>query len=373
MCFRRKREFNTPRRVLVSAQANIASTTGGSITVFFNFCRLLADMGYEVTGACYSEDERRPENLDKRVRFANYRLCYKDTVRYDKAFNRLVGEIKPDLIVFFFPHYCLEAKLKRRFRHIPRIIMFHSRPDYLFAQLPDFAQKLKPYYVNSTSQVLLDSYRLLLPDYIREGEVHVIGNGIRQFSKTVDYSIEHKRIVYYSRIDSQKGVDLLIESMSMVKEKHPDWSVDIYGDIEPEEYEKELRASIREKGLEGQVFLMGKSSRSLEETLSGYDFCIFPSRVEGFSIGLGETMSIGLATVGFRFCSGVNEMIEDGESGILCNDPADFAEAINFLIENPSERERMGRNAHASMLQYAPELIDAKWARLIRDLMQDSL
>lgn len=365
-----KRKKNSPRRVLVSAQANIASTTGGSITVFFHFCSLIADLGYEVCGACHSEDPSRPVLLDGRVRFVNFRYCYEGVSAYDKAFNRLVGDFNPDLIVFFFPHYCLEARLKRRFRDIPRIIMFHSRPDYLFAQLPDFEERLRPYYVNTRAQVLLESYRDLLPDYIRGGKVYVIGNGIRQFPEERDYAAEHKRMVYFSRIDSLKGVDLLLEAMAMVKEKHPDWAVDVYGDVEPEEYGEELKGTIASKGLEGQVRLMGKSSRSTEETLQDYDFCVFPSRVEGFSIGLGETMSAGLATVGFRFCSGVSEMIVDGESGILCDDTEGFAEAICRLIENTAERERMGRNAHSSMLQYAPELIDSQWTALIQSMLK---
>ena len=158
--------------------------------------------------------------------------------------------------------------------------------------------------------------------------------------------------------------------MVAVREKHPDWCVDIFGDIEPEEYGAALKSEIEQKGLSEQVRLMGKSPRSIEETLSDYDFCVFPSRVEGFSIGLGETMSMGLATVGFRFCSGVNEMISDGVNGFLCDDTAQFAEALIRLIEDPSLREKMGLNARESMKQYAPEIIDAQWSDLVRSILE---
>lgn len=371
MCFAISPKKNQPRRILVAAQANIASTTGGSITVFFHFCKLLANLGYAVTGTCFSEDSHRPQALDERVNFINLHTYYNSRISYHRAYNCIVKEWKPDLIVFFFPHYCLGAKLRWRFRNIPRIIMFHSRPDYLFEQLPDFEKKLRPYYVNTQAQVLFDSYRTLLPDYIQKGQVHVIANGIRQFSKPKDYKKEHKRMVYYSRVDAQKGVDLLIEAMVVVKEKHPDWSIDIYGDIEPKEYTRVLQEAIREKGLTEQIHLMGKSSRSTEETLQNYDFSVFPSRVEGFSIGQGETLSMGLAMIGFRFCSGVNELIIHGENGFLCDDTTSFAQAIIYMIEHPSEREIMGRNARKSMKQYAPEIIDAQWTELIHSILQN--
>ncbi len=369
MCFAIRFRKNKPRRILVVAQANVASTAGGSITVFFHFCRLLSDLGYEVTGSCFSEDPRRPSSLDERVHFVNLHYLYGKRKNYDKAYNRFVGEWRPDLIVFFYPHYCLEMRLSRRFNKIPRIIMFHSRPDFLFSQVEDFPQKLRPFYVNTCSQVLFESYRGLLPDYIRDGEVHVIANGIKQFPERAEDEGEHKRIVYFSRVDSLKGVDLLIESMVAVKQKHPDWRVDIYGDIEPEEYAGELREAIREKGLTEQICLKGRSSRGIEETLSDYDFSVFPSRVEGFSIGLGETLSMGLATIGYRFCSGVNEMIIDGVNGYLCDNPEEFAQAMIRLIEKPEERTEMGRKARESMRQYAPELIDEKWAGLVKSIL----
>lgn len=371
--FKRKTRIpNNPRRILVVGQANLASTTGGSITAFFHFCRLMAKMGYEVTGTCYGDDPRRPALLDERVRFVNLRLFYKDTSAYHRAFNRLVGEWNPDLIVFFFPHYCLEVRPKSRFKEIPRLIMFHSRPDYLFAQLKNFPERLRRYYTNTHSQVLLDSYRDLLPEYIRKGPVHVIANGIKPFPETINYRTEHKRIVYFSRIDRLKGLDLLIDAMVLVKEKHPDWRVDVYGDIEPETYGQELQKAIDENQLRQQIRLMGRSDRSTEDTLKEYDFCVFPSRLEGFSIGLGESLSIGLACIGLWSCSGVNEVIVDGYNGLLCQDePEDFARAVNRLIEHPQEREKMGKNARLWMRQYHPTIIDMQWMRLIHSLLKD--
>ena len=237
---------------------------------------------------------------------------------------------------------------------------------------PDFSKLLRRYYHNAHTQVLMESFIDMLPDFIRRGPVHVIGNSIEDFSRSIDYSVEKKKMVYFSRVDRLKGVELLIEAMERIKSSHPDWSVDIYGDIEPFSYGNELRATIKRKGLENQIHLMGKTLRSKEETLLEYDFGVFPSLMEGFGIGLGEMMSIGLACIGLQSCTGVNEMIIDGRTGYLCPDtPEGFVMAINQLIENPQERKRMGQCARVWMRQYDPLIIDTQWSRLISSILKE--
>ncbi len=358
--------------ILVVGQSNIASTVGGSVSVFHSFCRLLVEDGYYVIGCCHSEDPHRPIQLDDRVHFFNTRITYCCS-DYSKAINRLVGECKPDLIVFFFPALYLEARLDPMYRLIPRLLMFHSRPDIYFAFYPSLSLRLRRYYINTHTQILFESFRLLLPTYIQKGPVHVVANGVTQFAQGIDYSVEKKKIVYFSRVDRYKGVDLLIEAMSLVHCVHSDWSIDVYGDIEPLEYHKELLSEITARGLQEYVHLMGRTTCGLEDTLKMYDFCLFPSRVEGFGIGLGEAMSIGLPAIGLRSCTGVNELILDDINGVLCDDtPKDVARAIISLIEQPTERERLGRNARLFMHLYDPKIIDMQWKHIVRTILYPS-
>ena len=47
------------KKIFVITQPEVVDTVGGAITVFINFCNLLAKNNYEVYGICYSEKENR--------------------------------------------------------------------------------------------------------------------------------------------------------------------------------------------------------------------------------------------------------------------------------------------------------------------------
>lgn len=363
----------SPCRILVIGQENLATTTGGAISVFRQFCHVLAHNGYAVTAACHSECPDTPAWLDPSVRFVNFRSCYGEALPFRKGIHRLVAEIRPSLIVFFFPHLYRMARLEKAWDSIPRILMFHSRPDYYFALFPHLKRNLRRNYVNTHALILAESYRKLLPGYIRRCPVSVIPNPVPMPQEEARYHSEHKKMVYFSRIDAGKGMELLIDAMALVARKHPDWSVDVFGQVDPEGYHRHLQELIGQKGLERQVVLKGLSPLSAGATLVQYDFCLFPSRFEGFSVGLAETLAVGLPAVGLKSCSGVNEMIRDGENGLLCDDtPESLAQAACTLIEQADLRERMGRNARQWARRYEPQKVEAQWLDLVDRLVHAS-
>ena len=353
--------------ILIVGQSNLASTTGGAITVLRQFSAMLSGNGYQVLVTWYSNSPQKP-NWDIPG------VSFRSVVPSKDAINSLVEESNPCLIVFFFPALYLDAHLKKQFASIPRILMFHSRPDYYFATFKGLEHRLKKYYINTHAQILLESFRPLLPSYIRKGPVSVIPNGVKSPSVKADLSVEHRKMVYFSRLDPNKGADLAIEAMATVKDRYPNWQLDIFGDFEPASYRDTLQQLIKEKGVDNQVYLMGLSKRSAQDTLAEYDFCVFPSRFEGFSLGLAEAMASGLPCIGLNNASGVNECIVDGYNGLLCQDsPLALADSIIHLIEHPDKRREMGNNAAGWALQFNPEAIQAQWMTLIyRILHKDS-
>ena len=358
------------KTILISGQSNLAVTTGGAITVYRQFIEMLVKQEYRVIATWDSPDKAIPQWDIPGVELINTYYRYEGITQVRESFNLVVKEKSPDLIVFFFPALYLYAHLKREFRHIPRILMFHSRPDFYFAVFPSLKRRLRKYYINTHAQILMESFRPLLPSYIRRGPVHVISNSVIIPASQVSYELTKRKMVFFSRLDSLKGADLAIDAMSIVSRKHPDWVLDLYGDIEPLEYRATLQAQIDRLGLNSHVFIKGLSPLSPAETLLNYDFCLFPSRFEGFSLGLAECMASGLACIGLNNASGVNEMILDSYNGILVDDnPMALAEGIFRLIENPSERAQMGGNARTSMKQFSPDSIQSQWLTLIAGIL----
>ncbi len=83
-------------------------------------------------------------------------------------------------------------------------------------------------------------------------------------------------------------------------------------------------------------------------TLAGcLDVFGYPLCEDNFSTAeliLQEMMYAGVPPVVLPF-GGVSELIVHGETGLIAQDPTDYARATTFLYRNPDERARLGRNA----------------------------
>jgi glycosyltransferase involved in cell wall biosynthesis len=105
--------------------------------------------------------------------------------------------------------------------------------------------------------------------------------------------------------------------------------------------ESELRRMLDERNLRSAVTLVGrKGSEQMPETYRSHDVFVSASAQEGMSNAMLEAMASGLPIVTTR-CEGVDELIAD--NGIVVNapDPAQLANAIRMLAENPSKRRAM--------------------------------
>ena len=141
--------------------------------------------------------------------------------------------------------------------------------------------------------------------------------------------------------------------------------MELWGAVDGKAYYKELQMLIRKHSLGNQVFLKGTTD-NVPVVLKDGDIFAITSAYEGFGLSLGEAMSMGLPAVGYRSCSSVNELIQDGENGYLCEEGSeDFAEKLSKLMKNQDLRIAMGKQARVSMESYAPEKIWGLWEILL--------
>lgn len=83
-----------------------------------------------------------------------------------------------------------------------------------------------------------------------------------------------------------------------------------------------------------------------------------------------EAMSAGLPVVAYRSCPAVNELVKDGETGLLVGDGVDaLAEGLKKLMGDERLRKQMGRAAHETMKEFAPEKIWDQWEVLMKDVV----
>lgn len=178
-------------------------------------------------------------------------------------------------------------------------------------------------------------------------------------------------IIDVARLDTkQKRQHLLLEAFAKISEQFPQWKVELWGEEQRgETYTRKLQGIIQKYHLENQVKLCGNT----DDVLSVYhraSIFAFPSAYEGFGLAMAEAMSAGLPVVAYRFCPAVNELVRDGETGLLVDDGVDaLAEGLKRLMEDQELRERMGRAAHESMKEFAPEKIWDQWEALMQDVI----
>lgn len=139
--------------------------------------------------------------------------------------------------------------------------------------------------------------------------------------------------------------------------------VELWGSADGE-YAEKIRILIEKRHLTGVVSMRGNTNDVKNKLLKASIFVLTSER-EGFSLALGEAMSMGLPAIGCKSCSSINSMIRNGENGYLCSDtPEDIATSIERLIKDPSKRKQMGERAKADMVQYSSDRVYEKWERL---------
>lgn len=172
---------------------------------------------------------------------------------------------------------------------------------------------------------------------------------------------EGLRLLTVGRLDYQKGYDIAIDAMKILRDAgHPvRWYVLGEG---PER--RKLERKIGALGLAQDFVLMG----AVENPCPYYaqtDIYVHATRFEGKSIALQEALLLGCAVIASD-SAGNRELITDGENGILCElTPGKIAERIADLLRDSERRGRLGRTAAKGGAAQGRE-----WERLLELLVQ---
>ena len=282
--------------------------------------------------------------------------------------KQTVEEVGPDVIVASQPA-ASKMLLCDLDLNVPVITMSHGDPEDYFHIYPE--KEIPSLEKSAVCQVLLPSFAQHIHDHLPRAKTVVIGNAIPQYEEQADLAGPKDRytIVSVGRLTkNHKRPHLLIEAFAGLADKYPDWQVELWGDVDQRAFYEELKFMIKSKKLQDRVFLKG-TSNEIPKILQRSDIFAFPSAYEGFGLALGEAMSMGLPAVGYKSCSAVNELIQDGVNGFLCEEgPEDLAAKLDRLMGDRALRVRMGQAARESMKQYAPEAIWDAWEKLLENV-----
>jgi len=176
--------------------------------------------------------------------------------------------------------------------------------------------------------------------------------------KTVKTDLPKKYVFCLSRIDTNKGHDLLLYAFDLVR-KEVDGVDLVIGGGSPNPKKRELgvfdkmRSIIDEKGMHNRVHIIGYVPTELMVPYyQQAQLFVLPSLFEPFGMTTQEAMACGKAVVASKF-GGIRNVINSGENGILVDpkDPKDFAQGMIQLLKNDTLRENIGLAANRIIRQ----------------------
>ena len=165
-----------------------------------------------------------------------------------------------------------------------------------------------------------------------------------------------KVILYLARIVRYKALDVLIEAIAQTPD---DCCLLVVGSGE---FQAECEAIVCRMGLAERVHFLGACLA--DESLYYYiaaDIFVLPSRFlpnepvsnESWGFTVNEAMSLEIPVVSTTAVAAAHDLIEDGVTGMLAqeNDVESLAAKINFLLEDATRRQEIGRQGRLRLLE----------------------
>ncbi len=154
-----------------------------------------------------------------------------------------------------------------------------------------------------------------------------------------------ERFLFVGRLESRKGVDVVLAAAPEVLRRFPNWRLDIVGDdaIDGGKYKAEFQARADVADIAGRVTFHGRVDEP--ELRAFYRDCavlLAPSRYESFGLVYLEGMMFGKPVIGGRDGGGP-EVIADAGLLVAPGDAAGLAQAMTRLASDADLRRSMGQ------------------------------
>ena len=329
---------------------------GGTERVVARLSNYYVRNGYEVFIAATSIEQRYP--LDEAIII---RQLIGGHLKIALSLREICRDIRPDIIIAmgtFFIYCAIFAKFRgcvvigsertdpfvsgKGFFKLHFRNLLYRYADHLVFQTPD-AQAFFPDYISKKGTVIPNPLSSCLPSSFM-GERSPI-------------------VVNFCRLTPAKNLQLLIDSFSIFRLSHLEYSLHIYGDGPQRE---ELLDFIEKGGLSSFVTLHHNEKDVLDIVRSSAMF-VSSSRYEGLSNSMLEAMAIGLPTICTDCpCGGARMMISNMVNGILVpnGDTMALAQAMSMVADDQVLAVKLSENAESIRDSLSIDRIAKMWEKL---------
>jgi D-inositol-3-phosphate glycosyltransferase len=189
-------------------------------------------------------------------------------------------------------------------------------------------------------------------------------------------------ILFVGRIEPLKGIDKLIQAISIIQKNGelrccPHNLVIIGGEpnAKPEDMNAEmprLQDMVEDLGIENFVIFLGKQDQQLlPYYYSASEIVVMPSHYESFGMVALEAMACGTPVVASQV-GGLAFLVRDGETGFVVpgNDVQMLAKRLVELIKDKDLRNKLGNKSAEYAQLYAWEIISEKMIEVYNQVLE---
>lgn len=181
---------------------------------------------------------------------------------------------------------------------------------------------------------------------------------------------QHILMLFLSRLDRKKGLDLLLRSFALVRTRRSDVTLVVAGSGEPG-FEASLRQEAAALGIADNVFWAGfLAGQEKVAALADADLFVLPSYSENFGVSVVEAMASGLPVVVSDRVGIHREVASTGAGIVVPCDVEALADATLTLIADSGLRHQLGQRGRC--LAYERFSVQAMTAALI-EMYRDAL
>ena len=215
-------------------------------------------------------------------------------------------------------------------------------------------------FVFKNTHVILLSRHLYydIEAYVSQDHVYYCPNGIKDYEPSAALvTLPENRpfnILFFSNLIEEKGVFVLVEACSILKDKGYSFQCDFVGG-EGDVSEKQFNVYVQEKGLTEQVKYLGKRYGRLKEmSFEQANVFVLPSRYDCFPLVVLEAMQHSLPVITAKE-GGMPDMVDEGSSGFLLSrydDAETLADRLELLMFDSLLSKQMGINGRIKYEKY---------------------
>jgi len=266
-------------------------------------------------------------------------------------------------------HYWLSGIVGLRTRKklkIPWIHSLHTVEMLKGVKKDHLRIKVEDEIIKSCDLIMSPTYKEAFSIREKYPQVRIItiphGVDIQRFTPSLD---GHSKLLYVGRIDPIKGLDLLIDSLRLLKR---DIKLDIIGG--PSKDKNNLK-SIKSYAENLPVNFIGPvKHEELNRYYKEASILVVPSYYESFGLVALEAMASARPVIGFED-TGLAETV-GADAGILVKrNEQNLAQAISYLIENKELRHRLGETGRKKALNFEWNGIAWKYLRVYEKISEN--